>query len=122
MALHRFRVFSIEEANRLVPVVADLTERTKASLAAVQAAEPVTTHPDADHDAREILHQWAQEILALGAQPKGVFTVDFRSPDPNLLWCWAPGESEIRHRHFTWESFKDRISVADGDDSWPGRN
>ena len=61
-------------------------------------------------------------ILEIGGQPKGIFTVDFRSPDPNVLWCWAPDETEISHRHFTWESFKDRVSIDAADAGWPALN
>ncbi len=125
MALHRFRIFTLEQANAMLPAITALTERTRSQIEQLQnadAANEETTQERADQDARELLDRWAHSILALGAQPKGVFTVDFRTPDPNVLWCWAPDEPEICHRHFTWESFKDRISLTPGGDAWPGRN
>ena len=125
MALHQFRIFTLDQANALLPAIATLTERTRDQIERLQSAEDGSAQPEeerADHQARELLERWAHSILALGAQPKGVFTVDFRTPDPNVLWCWASDEPEICHRHFTWESFKDRISLAPGGDAWPGRN
>ena len=32
-----------------------------------------------------------------------------------------PGEREITHRHYTWESFKDRVQVANSRVDWPSR-
>ena len=125
MSLHRFRIFTLDQANAMLPAVAALTERTRSQIEQLQNVvdEPgeQPTEPT-DHDARELIERWAHSILALGAQPKGVFTVDFRTPDPNVVWCWAPDEPDICHRHFTWESFKDRISLTPGVDTWPGRN
>ncbi|NIQ58870.1 MAG: DUF2203 family protein [Gammaproteobacteria bacterium] len=121
MPFSDFRVFTIEEANALVPKIARLTERTQRRLDALGA--PVDGDKDGlDDAARRIIETWARSVLVHGGQPKGVFTVDFRAPDPNLLWCWAPGERAICHRHFTWESFRDRVSISQRDDFWPGRN
>ena len=75
-----------------------------------------------DHETREILSGWQDAVLKLGAEPKGIFTVDFRSPDPNVLWCWTVDEPKITHRHFTWESFKDRITLEVGERVWPSAN
>ena len=125
MALHQFRIFTLDQANALLPTITALTERTRNQIERLQNVDDAPGKPAqerADHDARELLDRWAHSILELGAQPKGVFTVDFRTPDPNVLWCWAPEETEICHRHFTWESFKDRITLTPGGDTWPGRN
>ncbi len=125
MKLHRFRIFTLQQANALLPTVSALTERTRGQIEQLQLIDDgpgQSAQKRADHDARELLERWAHAILALGAQPKGVFTVDFRTPDPNVLWCWAPNEPEICHRHFAWESFSDRITLTREPDPWPGRN
>lgn len=124
MPFHRFRVFTLEQANNLLPLVEDLTKRTRQRLQAVPAAPTATQEGKAafEQRTRTILAEWARLVQHLGAQPKGIFSVDFRSPDPNVLWCWAPGELRICHRHFTWESFKDRVPVAPDDAAWPSLN
>ena len=71
---------------------------------------------------RGVLGEWQEAILEMGAEPKGIFTVDFRSPDPNVLWCWTVEEPEITHRHFTWESFKDRVPIEIPGRGWPSKN
>ena len=124
MALHRFRIFTLEQANRLLPLIEELTQHTRERLDALRAApaEPQQEPGTVERQTRIILEQWARMILELGAQPKGIFTVDFRSPDPNVLWCWAPEESKVSHRHFTWESFKDRVPIEQDGAAWPSWN
>ena len=119
VAVQRFRVFTLEQANRVLPHVQNLTQDTRARLDELRKN---TKNPEDssefEQQTRGILDRWARLIQELGAQPKGIFTVDFRSPDPNVVWCWAPDEHEICHRHFTWESFKDRIELEADRDSW----
>ena len=122
---HPYRVFTLEQANGTVPEVARLTSEVQRRLDELRRA-----YDGADLEAgqmletgtRELLTSWQDAILAIGAEPKGIFTVDFRTPDPNVLWCWTVNEPEIRHRHFTWESFKHRIEIGGGTSPWPGRN
>ncbi len=124
VSLHRFRVFTLEEANRLLPRVSEITDEARGQLEALdgQSAEAEEARRDLTDRTRDALDAWSRAILELGAQPKGIFTVDFRSPDPNVLWCWAPDEPLICHRHFTWESFKDRVPLDGATLAWPCRN
>jgi hypothetical protein len=123
--MHPYRIFTLAEANRAVPGVATLTTRAQGRIEEVRREyrddEPETPERLQD-EMRSILSGWQDAVLKLGGEPKGLFTVDFRSPDPNVLWCWTAGESEISHRHFTWESFKDRCSLGKGERTWPSLN
>lgn len=124
--MYPYRVFTLEQANRAVTTVADLTYATQQRLQSLREAyrEAAGENEGAslEEKTRELLNDWAQAILELGAQPKGIFTVDFRSPDPNMLWCWAPDEERITHRHFAWESFKDRVELNAVEDDFLGCN
>lgn len=124
--MYRYRIFTLEEVNRILPVVIDLTEETQERLGglkdAVDVEQEAPRTDDMAEESRALLNEWARLILEMGAQPKGIFTVDFRSPDPNVLWCWTPGEERITHRHFAWESFKDRISIEAEGRGWPSWN
>jgi hypothetical protein len=119
----RFRVFTLDQANATLAVVEDLTRTTRDRLRRLETEYGGEMPPEEiERESRLVIDEWARLILELGAQPKGIFTVDFRSPDPNVLWCWAPGEREITHRHYSWESFKDRVGVNEGLNDWPSRN
>ena len=122
--VYRFRIFTLEEANRVLPVVIDLTQNTQGSLRKLRAqlVDPDTSTDELEDETRALLNKWFRLVLEIGAQPKGIFTVDFRSPDPNVLWCWSPNEERIGHRHFTWETFKDRVSIDAPDLGWPSYN
>ena len=123
--MHPYRIFTLAEANRAVPGIATLTTHAQGRIEEVRREyrddEPETPERLQD-EMRSILSGWQDAVLKLGGEPKGLFTVDFRSPDPNVLWCWTAGESEISHRHFTWESFKDRCSLGKGERTWPSLN
>ncbi len=117
-----YRIFTLDEANEVLPAVAHLTRETQERLhslrSAYQETEAEGEGTSLESETRALLNDWAEAILQIGAQPKGIFTVDFRSPDPNMLWCWAPDDDRITHRHFTWESFRDRIELEADSDSW----
>ena len=123
--MHPYRIFTLALANIAVLEVATLTRRAQRLIEEVRyeyrGDEPGATESLQD-EMRSILGGWQDAVLKLGGEPKGLFTVDFRSPDPNVLWCWTAGESEISHRHFTWESFKDRCSLGKGERTWPSLN
>ena len=122
--MYRYKIFTLEEANRVLPIVIDLTENTQTGLRKLRAqlTDPEVSPDELEEETRTLLNEWFRLILEIGAQPKGIFTVDFRSPDPNVLWCWSPNEERIEHRHFTWETFKDRVSIEGTDAGWPGNN
>lgn len=123
--MYPFRVFTLEQANGLVPEVARVTAHVQERLDDLRQAYD-EEDPEAgralEAETRALLSAWQEAILELGAEPKGVFTVDFRSPDPNVLWCWTVSEAEILHHHYTWESFRDRVSIGTGPPAWPGSN
>ncbi len=123
--MYPYRVFTLDKANSVVPEVARLTAKVQERLDEVRQ-DYDENDPEAgrrlQNETRAILSAWQEAVLELGAEPKGIFTVDFRSPDPNVLWCWTVDEPEITHRHFTWESFKDRVSLGAGERVWPSSN
>ncbi len=113
-----FRCFTLKEANALLPQIIDITEEAVRLLDQAKKnleSEMIINEPSAqdqfETESLLILHQWAQEIISLGAYPKGYFTVDFKSPIPDTLFCWTLGEVVISHTHKTYESFKERVPI-----------
>jgi hypothetical protein len=123
--VYPYRVFTLTQANHAVPEVAGLTARAQQRLEELRRAYhegDAESRRALEAETRAALSGWQEAVLQLGAAPKGIFTVDFRSPDPNVLWCWTVEEPEITHRHFTWETFKDRIEIGGRGRAWPSRN
>jgi hypothetical protein len=109
------RVFSLAEANELVPEVSHLTAETVRMLDEVRQrhnldpAEGTKRLPDeAFEEVETLLRSWSERVLELGANPKGYFTVDFQTLDPELLYCWTFGEEKIAFTHKVWENFNHR--------------
>jgi len=113
------RTFSLSEANALVPRVARVTADALRRLQAIREGSGAETAgddalpPEALEEIQAALAEWSRQVQELGAQPKGFFTVDFPSPDPELLYCWTYGEDQIAFTHKVWENFSHRRPLAD---------
>ncbi len=112
------RIFTLDEANALLPEIIDLTrktitavERAKAQAQFLSDIQEDSRQESLEAEINKILRAWAQEISDLGVYPKGFFTCDFQSPRPDTFFCWSYGEKEIRFIHGTNETFKDRVPL-----------
>ena len=113
-----FRIFSLEEANLVLPDVIKITaiaaeslKDAKMRMKSEEIDDNVRAQRKFEKETSVIFEEWAQEIMALGIYPKGYFTVDFKSPIPDTLFCWTYGEEVISHTHKIFESFKDRSPI-----------
>jgi len=112
------KIFSLAAANALVPVLDELTETVIQALAGIRqryeadAGGPSEAPPWAVDEVGGALQRWSEQVEALGGQPKGYFTVDFPSVDPELLYCWRYGEEAISHSHKVWENFSHRRKIG----------
>ncbi|MFQ5823876.1 MAG: DUF2203 family protein [bacterium] len=113
-----FKCFTLGEVNAILPKIIVITENTVHLLKEVQRiyeSEKIIDENSAqsqfETESAIILQKWTQDIVALGVYPKGYFTVDFKSPIPDTLFCWTYGEEVISHIHKVYESFKDRVPI-----------
>ncbi|MCL4709231.1 DUF2203 family protein [bacterium] len=110
--------FTLEQANKILPKVIELTEQVIESLEDAKVrmeSEQLFNEDDAqqsyDLQVALMLERWSNQIVKLGAYPKGYFTVDFKSMIPETLLCWTYGETKIAHTHKIWENFKHRRPI-----------
>ncbi len=115
------KVFTLAQANQLVPVVAELTAEVVENLNQVRGRyklgtdDPISGMSDEIlKEIEELLRRWSERITELGAHPKGYFTVDFQSLDPEMLYCWSYGEDRISFVHKVWENFSHRRPLVPG--------
>lgn len=113
-----FRIFSLQEANLLLPDVIKITaiaaeslEDAKMRMKSEEIDDNALAQRKFEKETAAILKEWSQEISALGIYPKGYFSVDFKSPIPDTLFCWGYGEEVISHTHKIFETFKDRMPI-----------
>jgi hypothetical protein len=107
-------IFSLDEARRLLPAVkhmtADAVRRTEtlaAQLHAVTEQEP--EHAALSAALQEVVDGWAQELAALGAEPKGLWLVDFDNGEGYYCWCYP--EPGITHYHGYADGFAGRLKI-----------
>jgi len=124
MSQRPVKIFSLEEANLMVPKMADLTEEVIQELdnirrryAPEDEAETGSIPDEVLKEVEVVLQAWSEQVLELGGNPKGYFTVDFHSLDPELLYCWNYGEEKIRFTHKVWENFSHRRPLTESIDA-----
>lgn len=112
------RTFTLEAAQASMPEVRRLTEPVYL-LAASLARELQEAEHGNDEAHSEVLRErlqslveaWTESILALGADVKGLWLVDFDSGDG--YWCWAYPETDLEHWHSYEGGFRSRMPLAE---------
>lgn len=95
------RIFSYEEANALLPEVQRLT---------ADAVERVDEIDEADTSAYEqVVMEWAESIVDLGIEVKGLWLVDFDSGGG--YYCWRYPEPALEYFHGYEEGFGGRVKL-----------
>jgi len=115
------RVFTLSEANRLLEQVMEVTAEVVRKLEEIRQRYQIKPGQGSEampqpavEEIEQVLNSWAGAIAELGALPKGYFTVDFQSREPEMLYCWTYGEEKIEFTHKVWENFTHRRPLAQG--------
>ena len=101
------KIFTYEEAAALLPAVQQITA------GAVAAVDELAT--DDDEEAvdvaafNKIIGEWAEQILDLGIEIKGLWLVDFDSGSG--YYCWQYPEPSLQHFHGYEEGFGARVML-----------
>jgi hypothetical protein len=118
------KVFNFAEVNQVIPKIANLTEEVIQELDSIRRRNAPEEESNgssiSDLILKEVeaaLQAWSERIAELGGQPKGYFTVDFQSIDPEMLYCWNYGEDRIGYAHKVWENFSHRRPLTESIDA-----
>ena len=109
--------FHYEQASALLPAVRDRT------CAVVKNVEPLyedlSRTPQGSPRWGQLkgridsaVQEWANEILALGALPKGIWNVDFDSGE-GYFFCWSFDEDDLSHYHLYDDGFDGRKALTE---------
>ena len=109
------RIFTYEEALDTFPIVRDLTERAVLGVQAiytrVQSQEELERRREELEAASNIIvESWAEEMIALGCEVKGMWLVDWDCGDG--YYCWKYPEDSLGHFHGYEDGFKGRVPLA----------
>lgn len=102
------KVFSYTEAAALLPQVQRTTQE---AYERVEELRPRAEAGAADAQQRinEILAAWADKVLELGVDVKGLWLVDFDSGSG--YYCWKHPEPGLRFFHSYEDGFRGRIPI-----------
>lgn len=108
------RIFTLDEAQALMPQVKAVTEPVYTLAASL--AEELSQAEEATDEARAealrdrlqtLVQMWQQSMQDLEADVKGLWLVDFDSGDG--YWCWAYPEDELAYWHSYEGGFRTRV-------------
>jgi len=110
------RVFTLQEAEALFPLVRRLTAEAHARLEPVRRRFENTPPenprlPEIEQEYERIVKQWATKMERLGVVVKGLWLVDFDTGDGYL--CWRFPELKIGHYHDYSQGFTGRRPLAE---------
>ena len=111
-----FKVFQLQEARDLLPLVKKITVRSDAQLSPVQdrlnkmlANDPRRTSHERSYE--KIVSQWKQKIERLGAITTGLWIVEFDLGNGCLSWRYP--ELSLAYFREHGKSFAERIKLDD---------
>jgi hypothetical protein len=97
------KIFSYEQAAELLPHVQELTGD---AVARVEAMDEATSEGD---DYERIVQQWADSVIDLGIEVKGLWLIDF--DNGSGYYCWKYPESSLQYFHGYDEGFGGRVKL-----------
>lgn len=95
------RIFSYEQAAALLPEVARITNEAVERVEASISEEPAVYE--------RIVTEWAESILGLGVEVKGLWLVDF--DNGGGYYCWKYPEPALEYFHGYDEGFGGRVKL-----------
>lgn len=106
------RIFTLEEAQRLLPSVRARTHKALEALAKAEAGaeeDPDGASETLEQTAARILEAWARDVTAPGIEVKGPWLVDFDAGAGYYCWRWP--EESLEFFHGYEEGFAGRIRI-----------
>jgi len=107
ITINRRGVFSLEEAHSILPVVRRITQEFSAKVESLIARletlqlNQTETICALEKQVNELIQTWNDKIRKLGADPRGLWVVDFNSGEG--YYCWKHPETELLY----WHSYED---------------
>ncbi|MEO6259396.1 MAG: DUF2203 family protein [Thermoanaerobaculia bacterium] len=95
------KLFTYEEAAALLPGVQELTQL---------AVEELDALPDgATEDHERLVTRWAETVIAMGIEVKGLWLIDF--DNGSGYYCWHYPEESLQYFHGYDEGFGGRVPL-----------
>ena len=109
------RIFSLEEARSVLPIIQKITEeasqKVRSSLALLEAVKDrdAARAKDLEATVNAAVSGWQAKVEKLGAEAKGIWLVDFDCGTG--YYCWKYPENNLEHFHAYSEGFQSRVKI-----------
>lgn len=108
-------VFTLTEAQELLPVVRDVTADAVGQAEAIADAMDDLADPDPQRailgaELKGVVDGWAGRIREMGLEAKGLWLVDFDNGEG--YYCWQHPEPSVSHYHGYDEGFSGRMKIV----------
>ena len=97
------KLFSYEDASALLPEVQRMTSE------AVERVESLDEASASSEDYQRIVQHWADGVMSLGIDVKGLWLVDF--DNGSGYYCWRYPEEALQYFHTYDEGFPGRVKL-----------
>jgi len=121
--INRQRVFSLADAQAVLPVVFRITKayshKVDALIERLEAANVSSANEalvsSIEEEVNELIQGWQAKVQMLGAVPKGLWLADFDAGDG--YFCWKFPERSIEFWHTYNDGYSKRVKVSERDRS-----
>lgn len=117
ITINRGQVFSVEDVRRVLPVVRRITQEFSGKVEILIARlETLELHQtdlicSLENQVNDLIATWNEKIKKLGADPKGLWVVDFDFGQG--YYCWKFPETDILYWHDYEDGYTGRKPLED---------
>ena len=109
------RIFTLDEALSVFPRVTALTDRAVSAAAVVEAQlvavkESAERRTELEAEYADAVRGWAQDVMRLGCEVKGLWLVDFDNGEG--YYCWRYPEERLEYFHDYASGFTGRTKIV----------
>lgn len=109
------KLFNLQEAGDLLPLVQSVTQKQQQALAPIQLRlnKMLSNDPrrnSFEHEYEVVVSQWRSKIELLGAQVSGLWVVEFDMGDGYLAWRYP--ELSLSYFRANDGSFSERVKLS----------